>query len=101
MLKLLYINFIQKKQKNIKNLTVQPADIIEKIEMSAFIRETTSKLITIINPLSSPVQITKEMLTSDNDNITFNPPSFKIPSNSVLIIKQKNIHIYINIKKNK
>ena len=53
--------------------------------MSAFIRETTTKLITIVNPLSIPVSITKEMLTTDNDNIYFSPAQFKIPPNSVLI----------------
>ncbi|EGR29178.1 hypothetical protein IMG5_161280 [Ichthyophthirius multifiliis] len=87
------------------NLNIQPADIMEKIEMSAFIRETSIKLITIINPLNIPVQITKEMFTSDNDNITINPTSFKIPPNSEfgfeiifrpLLVKEEQSKVILN-----
>ena len=56
---------------------------MEKIEMSAIIRETVNRLITIINPLSTPIEIKKTMLTVDNDNISFNPSSFTIQANSV------------------
>lgn len=52
--------------------------------MSAIIRETVTKLITVVNPLSVPIEIKKEMLTSNNDNITFNPHHFIIPANSVI-----------------
>jgi len=41
-----------------------------------------SKVITIENPLKSPIDIKKEMLVSDNDNIQFNPNSFTIPAHS-------------------
>lgn len=51
--------------------------------MFAIIRETISKLITIINPLSNPVDVKKEMFVLENDNISVNPPSFTIPPNSV------------------
>ncbi len=46
--------------------------------MSATIRETISKLITISNPLNVPIEIKKQMLTADNDNISFHPSSFTI-----------------------
>jgi len=52
--------------------------------MSAIIRETTTKLITVTNPLPTPIEIKKEMLISDNENVTFNPSSFTINANSVI-----------------
>lgn len=51
--------------------------------MSAIIRETITKLVTVVNPLPNPVEIKKEMLVADNENITFNPTSFTINANSV------------------
>lgn len=61
--------------------------------MSAIIRETVTKFITVVNPLPSPIEIKKEMLISDNDNITFNPNSFVIPANSVRKYKCKMVNI--------
>lgn len=55
--------------------------------MSALIRETVSKLITVVNPLPNPVEIKKEMLVTDNENISFFPPSFTIKANSVRVLE--------------
>ena len=41
--------------------------------MQAIVRETVTKLILVENPLDKPVDIKKEQLTVDNDNIMFNP----------------------------
>jgi hypothetical protein len=46
--------------------------------MSAIIRETISKLITIINPLPAPVEIKKEMFLVENDNVYIYPSAFTI-----------------------
>lgn len=42
------------------NLNLQPADLQGKIEMNSVVRETVSKLITIENPMSKMVQVTKD-----------------------------------------
>ena len=51
--------------------------------MSSYVRETISKVITIENPMAKPIEIKKENLISDNENIAFNPPTFTIPPHSV------------------
>lgn len=61
------------------NLNVAPADLQGKIELSSVVRETTMRMITLENPLSKPVQLTKEMITCDNENVTIHPSSFTIP----------------------
>ena len=65
------------------------------MELTSIVRDTVSKIITIENPLENAVEIKKEMLISDNENISFNPQSFSIPAHSVFIIwiKKKNYHI--------
>ena len=50
--------------------------------MVSVVREIASKLITIENPLNDPVDIKKEYLTTDTDQISFNPPTFSIPPRS-------------------
>ncbi|EGR28756.1 hypothetical protein IMG5_169530, partial [Ichthyophthirius multifiliis] len=87
------------------NLTVQPPDFAQKIEMSAIVRETISKLITVINPLSFPIDVKKEMFIVENDNVYINPPSFTIPPNSEfgfeivfrpLLIKEEQSKVTLN-----
>lgn len=50
-----------------------------KIELVSIVRETVSKLITIENPLSTPVIIKPEYFTCETDVVNFNPKSFTIP----------------------
>ena len=52
---------------------MQAPDSMAKIDLISMVRDSVSKLITIENPLQVPVEIKKEMLTVDNDNIFFNP----------------------------
>ncbi len=40
-------------------------------------------MITIENPMKNPVEVKREQLIVDNDNISFNPSSFTIPPHSV------------------
>ncbi len=65
-------------------MNVTPGDPLPKIELAATVRETVSKVITLENPMNQNVEIKKEMLFSDNDNISFNPTSFTIPAHSVI-----------------
>lgn len=64
------------------NLTVQPPDQMPNIELTSLVREATTRLITIENPLPQEVTIKKEMITIDNDNVSVQPSSFKIPPKS-------------------
>lgn len=41
-----------------------------------------SKIITIENPLGKQVAILKDQLSCDNENVTFQPVNFNIPSKS-------------------
>ena len=63
-------------------MTLQPPEPLSKIEMSSIVREVATKLITIENPLNVAIEIKKEQLISDSENIGFNPPSFSIPARS-------------------
>jgi hypothetical protein len=63
--------------------------------MASVVRETVSKIITIENPLNKPIDIKKEMLLSDNENVSFNPNTFTIQSHSVNWIT---IYIFFNKK---
>jgi hydrocephalus-inducing protein len=40
------------------------------------VREATSKIITIENPLNVPVDVKKENLITETDSVSFNPPTF-------------------------
>ena len=62
-----------------------------KIELTSIVRETVAKIINIENPMDKAVEIKKEYLTTDSENISFNPPTFNIPKHSV-------ITIYLNFK---
>lgn len=64
------------------NITVQQPDPMNKIDMQSVVRESVTKLITIENPLSSQVEIKKEMLTVDSDMVLLQPNSFTIPPKS-------------------
>lgn len=87
------------------NLTVTAADPIEAIDLSSLVRETTSKLVTLENPLPNPVEIKKEMITIDSDVIFMSPSNgFTIPAKSEfgfeiifrpLLAKQENSKITI------
>jgi hydrocephalus-inducing protein len=61
---------------------MQAPDPMNKIDLTSMVRDSINKLITIENPLNNPVEIKKEMLTVDNDNIFFNPNQFTIPPKS-------------------
>ena len=50
--------------------------------MSSIVRETIMKIITIENPLSKAVQISKDNITCDNENITFQPHNIVVPEKS-------------------
>lgn len=63
------------------NISIQASDILGKIELASVVREASSKLITIENPLKIPVAIKKEYFTTDNDCISFVPNEFQIPEN--------------------
>lgn len=69
------------------SLTFTNPDILDTLELLATVRETTSKLITINNPLSHPVTFKSEYFIFDNDNVSINPKHFTIPAQSVYIIK--------------
>ena len=58
------------------NITIQASDVLGKIELASVVRETSSKLITIENPLKVPITIKKEYFTTDNDCISFVPNEF-------------------------
>ena len=61
-------------------------DVLTVLEMSSVVRESTSKLVTLENPLSTPVIIKPDYFITDNENLSFNPKSFTIPAKSVFII---------------
>jgi hydrocephalus-inducing protein len=50
--------------------------------MSSIVREVATKLITIENPLSVPVEVKKDHLTCDTEIVSFNPPSFSVLARS-------------------
>jgi hydrocephalus-inducing protein len=64
------------------NITVQPPDPMARIDLQSVVRESVTKLITIENPLSTQVEIKKEMLTVDSDMVLLQPNSFVIPPKS-------------------
>lgn len=64
------------------NLAVTPADPMVPIELSSLVRETTHKLITLENPLPTPVEIKADMITVESDVIFLSPKSFTIPAKS-------------------
>ena len=51
-----------------------------KLELSAIVRDVCKKFITIENPLAKIVEITKEMLISGNENVSFETKNFSIPA---------------------
>ena len=50
--------------------------------MSSIVREVATKLITIENPLNVAIDVKKEHLITDSENIAFNPPTFSVPAHS-------------------
>ena len=57
---------------------------MDTFDLATTVRESITKLITIENPLSKPVQILPEHIVCDTDAITFNPTSFTIQPFSVI-----------------
>jgi len=53
--------------------------------MVSIVRETVNKLVIIENPLTKPVQFLPEHIVCDSDAISFNPTSFTIQAQSVII----------------
>lgn len=48
-------------------------DVLGTLELLSVVRENTSKLITLENPLDTPVTIKPEYFVTDNDNLTISP----------------------------
>eukprot|EP01015_Nassula_variabilis_P031883 TRINITY_DN728_c0_g1_i4.p1 TRINITY_DN728_c0_g1~~TRINITY_DN728_c0_g1_i4.p1 ORF type:complete len:599 (+),score=110.56 TRINITY_DN728_c0_g1_i4:1-1797(+) len=59
-------------------IIVEAPETLAKIELSSVVREASSTLITIENPFDHSVELKKENLVCDNDNVTFNPLGFTI-----------------------
>lgn len=57
----------------------EASDVLSTYELQSIVRESSSKLITVENPLNQQVVIKPEYFSTDNDNLSFNPTSFKIP----------------------
>ncbi len=68
----------------VNTIFTQP-DVLTVIELSSIVRESTSKLLTLENPLSTPVLIKPEYFITDNENLSFNPKQFTIPPKSVIL----------------
>ena len=66
------------------NAIVTPSDVMSKAEMTSVVRETTSKIITIENPLKKTVEFKKENIIFDNDSLSANPTIFSILPQSVI-----------------
>ena len=64
------------------NVNVSPADLQGTVDMSSIVRDTQVKIITIENPLSKPVQFTKDHIVSDSDVVFFPMTNFTIPEKS-------------------
>eukprot|EP01016_Furgasonia_blochmanni_P052859 TRINITY_DN8472_c0_g1_i18.p1 TRINITY_DN8472_c0_g1~~TRINITY_DN8472_c0_g1_i18.p1 ORF type:complete len:437 (+),score=114.92 TRINITY_DN8472_c0_g1_i18:49-1311(+) len=64
------------------NMNIAAPDIIGKVDLSSVVRETSSAIVTLENPLKNPVEFKKEQITCDNDNVTINPTNFVIAPKS-------------------
>lgn len=60
-------------------VSFEASDVLSTYELQSIVRESSSKLITVENPLDQQVVIKPEYFSTDNDNLSFNPTSFKIP----------------------
>mmetsp|Transcript_39418 Transcript_39418/g.35142 ORF Transcript_39418/g.35142 Transcript_39418/m.35142 type:complete len:136 (+) Transcript_39418:2044-2451(+) len=60
------------------NLNCGPPEVLNKIEMTSPVRESTVKVINFENPLKKQVSIGKEDIACDNDNLQFYFPSHTI-----------------------
>lgn len=52
------------------------------VELIGSVREVVSKIITIANPLSTPIEISRNMIQCDNDYVLIEPDWLEIPSKS-------------------
>lgn len=66
------------------NVNVTPADAIETIELASVVREFSSKVISIENPLLTNVEIKKENFVIENDNVNITPQNFTIHPKAVI-----------------
>ena len=57
-------------------------DLMGLVELASPVRELTSKVLTIENPLDKDVEITREMVVCENEYVIINPPALIIPSRS-------------------
>lgn len=64
------------------NLTINPSEPLKETNLTSLVRETSSKLITLENPLSVPVLIKKEMIMIESDVVYVSPNNFTIPAKS-------------------
>lgn len=66
------------------DLTVKAGtqDLISLVELASPVRELSSEVITIENPLDKEVEITREMITCDNEYVNINIPVLIIPSHA-------------------
>jgi len=59
-------------------VTVEESDSMSTIDMAAIVRETTTKFITLENPLETKVEIKEDYFEVGNDYIFINPSTFAI-----------------------
>lgn len=64
-------------------MTVNPADPYPLTELAGTVREVVSGMITISNPLKTPIQIQSSQIICDNEYVTIKPNNFKIIPESV------------------
>jgi len=64
------------------NVQVSDADIIDRIELSGPIRETSSKVVTIENPTENEITILRNQFIFTNEFIDVTPDTLKIPPKS-------------------
>lgn len=68
------------------NITVNPADPYPVTELNGVVREVVTGIITITNPLKTPIQIQASQIICDNEYVSIKPNNFKIIPESVKII---------------
>ena len=68
------------------NITVNPADPYPVTELNGIVREVVTGIITITNPLKTPIQIQASQIICDNEYVSIKPNNFKIIPESVKFI---------------
>ena len=71
------------------NINVGPADPFPNTELNGIVRDVVTGMITMTNPLKTPIQIQSSQIICDNDYVTIKPNNFTIIPESVSL-NQKN-----------